>query len=138
MNLDWLLAFLSLRIGDYRRSYRHLDAYLRSDSVEGFDGYYLGALLYLNRRAEGDTDAMAVAKLSTLIGRSLANEVASDLRDPKGAFRYLTLPVCGRCRGCPARRDCLYPDWKSLMLAMRRQFAAHPIDQRESLAPLFD
>jgi ribosomal protein S12 methylthiotransferase accessory factor len=134
MNIDWLITFLCLRIGDYRGAYRHLDKFLKSDEVEGFDEYLMTALFYLHKRAEGADDKIAMEKLSNLFGRRSAMEVSRDLRNPRRALHYLTLPVCGRCKSCPARRDCLYPQWKSIVSAMQRQFAKNPIDQVKSLA----
>ncbi len=127
LDVRQLLALMSLRIGDYRKAFLHLDEYVKSGAdLGGLELYTRGVLTYFKLRSAGSSAESARLHLSEVFGNHLCSEVLADVGEPESAFQHLTLPACGDCGRCAVSEDCYFETWEKRISSIRDAIALRP------------
>lgn len=117
LDLDFLLACLSIKINDYEKAYKYLNSYV--DTVEyyhlepGNIDYYKGVVLYLQLVSNNVDPTSIYNTISLLFDSNICNEIFNDLENPERVFQYFELPSCGNnCGECQINSvSCKYSEW---------------------------
>lgn len=127
----FLLATMSSRIGDYRRAFNYLNAFLDSEEAKKLPnlGYARCALMYFKLKSDEWVNDHIERSLVTMFGPQLAQAVLNDLRNPEKSFQYMLLPACNNCSACSVSRYCNYERWKHVMAKLKKRMSENPIDQ---------
>ena len=105
--LDFLLGLLYLRLGEYKKAYRHLHDNIEKNSYRlSNNPYYHCSLYYLQYKARRKSNEKIASYLSDVFGKKMTQEIMSDLRAPKNTFQYFDLPSCGQCSRCAITTHC--------------------------------
>ena len=131
-HLLYLLGMLFFRIGNYEKSFKYLDLYIKDEGYKlGNLGYYSCVLLYLKLKAKNfSTDNLAVI-LKNTYGENLSQKVIANLSNPEDCFKYFILPDCGNCSICPINKECYYDKWNEINTKIIQKIRNNPIKQEE-------
>ena len=127
----FLLTAMSNRIGDYRRAFNYLNAFLGSEEARGLPNlsYARCALMYFRLKSDDWVDGHIERSLVTMFGPQLATTVINDLRDPEKSFQYMALPACNNCSACSVSHQCNHDRWKNVMAMLKKKMSENPVDQ---------
>ena len=135
--LTYLLGMLFFRTGNYEKSYKYLDIYIKEYGKElGNLDYYSCVLLYLRLKTDKMSEKEINAILKNIFGEKLSQEVINDLSKPEDCFKYFTLPECGECTGCPIKQECKYEKWNEINTKIIQKIESNPINQ-EGISNIF-
>ena len=136
-NVRYLLACMFYFSKEYEKAFKYLKLYLEEEGTTLSNlSYYACALAYMDLKMKKFPKKDIYRNLYSLFGKDLAEEVISDLEDPREIFKYLELPECGDCSLCPASDKCFYDDWHKISIKMREKISNVQIKQ-ENLSGIF-
>jgi len=122
---------------EYEKAFKYLKLYLEEEGTTLSNlSYYACALAYMDLKTKKFPKKDIYRNLYSLFGKDLAEEVISDLEDPREIFKYLELPECGDCSLCPASDKCFYDGWHKISIKMREKISNVQIKQ-ENLSGIF-
>jgi ribosomal protein S12 methylthiotransferase accessory factor len=136
-HIAYLVACMFYFCGEYKKAFKYLKLYLEEEGHALNNlSYYVCALAYINLKMKKVPHKDIYKNLYYLFGKELAEEVASDLRNPREVFKYVELPECGDCSLCPVSDKCFYDEWYKISMKMREKISKAQIKQ-ENLSRLF-
>jgi len=136
-NVKYLLACMFYFSKEYEKAFKYLKLYLEEEGTTLSNlSYYACALAYMDLKTKKFPKKDIYRNLYSLFGKDLAEEVISDLEDPREIFKYLELPECGDCSLCPASDKCFYDGWHKISIKMREKISNVQIKQ-ENLSGIF-
>jgi ribosomal protein S12 methylthiotransferase accessory factor len=138
--IDFLLAMLFYRVGDYAKAVRYLEQHLQKENVitraeDAETVYWRGVLALLRYKQEGMSDPLIEDSLTDLFGQEVAVNVLNDFVERENIFSLFPLPQCGCCAQCAIQRHCSYPCWRERITVLKGKMAAAGLGQTDIALP---
>jgi ribosomal protein S12 methylthiotransferase accessory factor len=134
--IDFLLAMLFYRIGDYAKAVRYLERHLQKDGFatrqeDAGTVYWRAVLALLRYKQEGMSDPLIEESLTDLFGQETAVDVLNDFAERENIFSLFKLPQCGCCAQCAIQPHCSYPYWRERITVLKGKMEAAGLEQTD-------
>lgn len=103
------------KIGDFKKSYKYLAAYVKNEGNSlANTNYFISFLIYFQLKNQGKSLKEIAALLRGMLGDDICKGWIQDFENYEVAFTKMETASCPDCNRCEIDTECCYPSWEKL------------------------